>query len=243
MARRRRRDLGTGFFHVINRSARKEPLFQRARDYRAFINVLNEGLTRHPVRLLAYAVMTNHWHLVVGPVDPDTLSRLLHWVTATHAIRWRRYRQTTGHGPVYQGRFKSEQVTEVAELVRVCRYVERNALRANLVSRAQDWPWSSLAQRLGLAAQPPLVPAPFLSSAAWIDHVNAALTPLERLARPGTKHLESVENRHVPLDHFAEEPGGSVGSGEARQQRSDVLGGTDNDHADPHVEGPEHLFV
>ena len=60
----------------------------------------------------------------------------------THARRYHRHYGTTGH--VWQGRFKAFPVQNDDHLVSVLRYVERNALRAELVSRAEDWKWSSL---------------------------------------------------------------------------------------------------
>jgi REP-associated tyrosine transposase len=98
--------------------------------------------------MISYCLMPNHWHLVVGPVDPIRLSKLMHWVTVTHAVRWHHHRNTVGLGPVYQNRFWSEVLPRADDLVRACRYVERNALRARLTRRAQDWPWGSLAERL-----------------------------------------------------------------------------------------------
>jgi REP-associated tyrosine transposase len=198
MPRRPRSAAPVTFFHVINRSARKVPLFARVHEYREFLAVLKEGLKRHPVRLLSYCVMSNHWHLVVGPAHPSQLSKLLHWVTTTHAVRLHLRRKTTGQGPVYQGRFKSHAIQAADELVRVCRYVERNALRARLVRRAQDWPWCSLSERLRAEARLPLVTAPFLESPVWVEYVNAVLTRRERLARPVPKRGRTVENRPVP---------------------------------------------
>jgi REP element-mobilizing transposase RayT len=64
-----------------------------------------KGSTTTPARLLAYCAMPNHWHLVMGPIDPKPLSKLMHWVTVTHAVRWHRHHHTTGLGPVYQGRY------------------------------------------------------------------------------------------------------------------------------------------
>src|SRR5262249_15514011 len=61
MPRRQRSASGPGFFHVLNRSVGREPLFQRPADYRAFLAVLNEGLARHPVRLIAYCLLSDHW--------------------------------------------------------------------------------------------------------------------------------------------------------------------------------------
>ncbi len=199
MPRRARSTLCASYFHVMNRSARREPLFTHPADYRAFLTVLREGLSCHPLRLVAYAVMPNHWHLVVGPNDPHQLSKCLHWVTATHAVRLQHHRQTVGLGPVYQGRFTALGATAVADLVRVCRYVERNALRAGLVRRAQDWPWGSLAERLRPACELPLVTTPFLSSRAWVEYVNAARW---------NDDVEPAALRTADLNHLAEPPRG-----------------------------------
>jgi putative transposase len=102
---------------------------------------------------------------------------------------------------VYQGRFHARPIESSAELVRVCRYVERNALRAGLVERAQDWPWGSLSERLRRHSHLPLTSTPFLTSRAWIDHVNAPATARELLLTPtsGTKTVKTVENTSVPM--------------------------------------------
>jgi len=225
MPRRPRSAAPATFFHVINRSVRKTPLFPRSHDYREFLGLLCEGLKRHPVRLLAFCIMSNHWHLVVGPVDPPQLSKLLHWVSTTHAVRLHLRRKTVGQGPVYQGRFKSHVIDSPDQLVRVCRYVERNALRARLVRRAQDWPWCSLAERLQTEPSLPLVTTPFLASQAWTEHVNAPLTVREQVAMrtPVPKTAETVESTPVPdpdpLDDGALVPRRLAGSVKGRKRR------------------------
>jgi REP-associated tyrosine transposase len=242
MPRRPRSVPGTPFFHVINRSVRREPLFVRPRDYRAFLAVLGEGLRRYPIRLLAYCIMSNHWHLVVGPARPKDLSKLMHWVTATHAIRWHRHRKTAGQGPVYQGRYKCQVITELDRLMRACRYVERNALRAGLVRRSQDWPWGSLSERLRPALKLPLVSTAFLCSDAWVGYVNApAPQDPGPVRRPGTENTKTVENRPDPLDldDGAEVPG--AGGAERRQRRVGVGRRDHEDQTHAHVERAKHL--
>jgi len=66
------------------------------------------------------------------------LSRFVGWLTLTHTQRYHAHYHSTGHGHVYQGRFKSFPVQEDAHFLTLCRYVERNALRANLAARAED---------------------------------------------------------------------------------------------------------
>ncbi len=129
--------------HVLNRSAKRLPLFRDAGDYQAFIDVLAEAQLRRPVPLLAFCVMPTHFHLVLWPPAAKDLSRFGHWLTVTHAQRWQRARGSAGSGAVYQGRFKAIPVQTDSHLLTVLRYVERNPVRAGLVARAENWPWSS----------------------------------------------------------------------------------------------------
>jgi REP-associated tyrosine transposase len=246
MPRLRRTGLRAPFFHVVNRSVRKVPIFVRPADYRAFLAVLQEGLTLYTVRVAAYCVLSNHWHLIVAPSGTDQLVRFMRWVTATHAIRWNKHHKTVGTGPVYQGRYHSTAIEFAADLVRACRYVERNALRARLVRRAQDWPWGSLAERTQPTPAIPLMPAPFLLSQAWIDHVNAPLTARERNeedgieleSTSGTKRVVSVENTPDPLD-VPDHPG--IRQGRERGVR--VIARANQDQPGAHVERAEHLPI
>jgi putative transposase len=132
-------------YHVLNRANARMTLFEDAGDYRAFERVLTEACARVSIRLLAYCVMPNHWHLVVWPRQDGDLSRFMSWLTLTHTQRWRQHRHSVGEGHVYQGRFKSFPVETSDYLLAVCRYVERNPVRAGLVERAEQWPWSSAA--------------------------------------------------------------------------------------------------
>ncbi len=135
-------------FHVLNRGVRRLPLFEQPSDYQAFLRVLREGQARIPIRCLSYCLMPNHFHLVLWPSTDTELSAFMAWVTTTHSKRWHAHRGTTGIGHVYQGRFKALPVSSDSHFLSLCRYVERNAARAQLVTRPEFWPWSSLAQRL-----------------------------------------------------------------------------------------------
>lgn len=259
MPRRPRRELSAPFFHVVNRSVRRARIFTRRTDYRAFLRVLCQGAERFPIRILAYCVMPNHWHLVIEPGGTSALIGFMHWVTATHAIRWHQHHQTVGQGPIYQGRYHSIPLPGVANVVGACRYVERNALRAGLVKRAEDWPWGSLSDRLRSEPAVPLVPARFLLSRAWIDHVNAPAPPPDgRLrdyevdlfdqepaprATPGTKRARTVEISPVPLRDAAEEPGGLARRAKGAKRVVDGGRRGDKHHSHAHVERPKHLPI
>ena len=179
MPRRRRYSHTRLYYHVINQSAAKSTLFATPRDYREFLAILREGLTRHRVPIVAYAVLPNHWYLVLGPTGTGSLSRLLDWVGTTHAVRVRLRRKTLGEGAVYQGRFKAHPIEAPGSLIRICRFVESNALTAGLVRRAQDWPWGSLADRVRSSPSLQLSGSAFLASEAWVEHVNGVVTEQE----------------------------------------------------------------
>ncbi len=159
-------------------------IFKKDADYEAFENVLAEAVERTQTRLLAYCVMPNHWHLVVWPKEDGELSQFVGWLTLTHTQRWHAFRQSIGSGHVYQGRFKSFPIQDDDHLFTVARYAERNALRANLVRRAEQWRWGSLYRwQRGSADDRRLLAAwPMPRPASWLAHVNAPQTEAELAA-------------------------------------------------------------
>ncbi len=180
--------MGGLVYHVLNRAVGRSTLFEKNEDYAAFERVLEEAWERQNTRILCYCVMPNHWHMVLWPRADDELSESLRWLTVTHTQRWHAHRQTAGTGPLYQGRFKSFPIQQDAHLLTVCRYVERNALRAGLVERAQDWRWSSLGRRSHSEAAPWLMAMadwPVQTPRDWTVAVNRAQSgpELEALQR------------------------------------------------------------
>jgi putative transposase len=83
--------------------------------------------------------MPNHWYLLLWPRRDGELSDVRRWITVTHTQYWHAYHHTAGTGPVYQGRYKSFPMQTEEHFLTVAWYVERNALRSTLVSRAEDW--------------------------------------------------------------------------------------------------------
>lgn len=181
MPRRLRDATGGIVYHVLNRATGRRTLFGKQADYLAFENVLEEAYQRTKIRILSYSVMPNHWHLLLWPREDGELSEVMRWLTVTHTQRWHAHHHTAGSGPIYQGRFKSFPVQSDEHFLTVARYIERNALRASLVARAQDWRWSSLWRRgqpdKSLAAH--LSKWPMAMPADWTRRVNQPLTAAE----------------------------------------------------------------
>jgi putative transposase len=174
MPRPKRADQADAIYHALNRGNARATIFRKDADYEAFEPILAEGLDQYPVRLICYQLMPKHWHLVVQPTKHGGMSNFLRWVTATHTMRYHAHYHTSGEGHVYQGRFKSFPIQDDDHFFVVCRYVERNALRAELVNRAEDWRWGSLCRWLQRPEVDPklLSPWPLPRSPGWVDRVN-----------------------------------------------------------------------
>lgn len=182
MNRRPRFGSGNFIYHVLNRAVGRATIFSLEGDYLAFERVIEEARQQVPVRLLSYTIMPNHWHLILWPKEDGDLSEFMRWLTATHTQRWHTAHGTSGTGPLYQGRFKSFPVQGDEHFYTVTRYVERNALRANLVTRAEAWRWSSLWQVSQERTDVTLHHWPLERPETWIAFVNQPQTEAELAA-------------------------------------------------------------
>ena len=185
MPRRKRPPFDEIVLHVMNRGVKRAPLFTLAQHFWEFERLMFETLRIAPLRILAFCLMPNHWHLVVWPRTRIELWTFMHRLTQRHAMLVHRIFGTVGEGAVYQGRYPAFPVKSDGHLLRVLRYVERNALRANLVARAEDWRWGSLWHRLAGNRGGLLADGPLVLPADWVERVNRADTPdeLEALRR------------------------------------------------------------
>jgi putative transposase len=168
--------MGGYVYHVLNRAVGRAALFEKAGDYLAFERVLEEARQQVPMRLLAFCVMPNHWHLVVWPLEDGDLSEYMRWLTVTHTQRWHAAHHTSGTGALYQGRFKSFPVQTDEHLLAVCRYVERNAVRANLAAEAEAWRWGSPWERSTRTPRVTLDEWPVPPPRDWGELVNRPQT-------------------------------------------------------------------
>jgi putative transposase len=176
---------------VINRGNNRAEVFHNLEDYNAFVSTIADACERVPMRVLAYCVMPNHFHLVVWTLRDGDLSRWMQWLLTAQVRRYRR--QYGGSGHVWQGRFKGFPIESDEHLLGVLRYVERNPVRAELAEHAEDWDWSSLGY---WARRPTLLqphPGPIDRGRNWVKRVN---TPL---SAPDLQRIRNCVVRGTPL--------------------------------------------
>jgi putative transposase len=164
-------------YHVINRGNNQNPLFHDRADYIAFLWLIAEANDRVPLPIIGACLMPNHVHLLVRPQYDTEVADWTHWLFTTHARRY--HKKYASSGRVWQGRFKAFVIQDDAHLLTVLRYVERNALTANLTDRAEGWEWGSLRWRTSASAPFALTESPVPLPANWVDYVNAPQTSQE----------------------------------------------------------------
>ena len=181
MPRSPRADEAGGLYHALNRGNLRAEIFKKEEDFAAFERILAEALAIHEIELYSFLLMPNHYHLVLRPLVDGEMSRFMGWVGGTHTMRYHAHYHTGGMGHVYQQRYKSFPIQDDEHFLVVCRYVERNALRAGLVDRAEDWRWSSLWRWLQKPEPDPklLSPWPMPRLPRWVERVNEPLSEKE----------------------------------------------------------------
>jgi putative transposase len=158
-------------YHVVNRAAFGQVLYEDFGEYLAYIRLMAWALDQSPIQLFAFCLMPNHVHLLLRTPEEPAMSAFMHRLTMTHALRLRGWRGTRGRGAVYQSRFRASLVANDTYFYRAVRYVERNPVRARLVERVEDWMWSS-ASPVGMLQGVELAPWPLPRPRDWQAYVN-----------------------------------------------------------------------
>ncbi len=127
-------------YHVMARGNNKMAIFLDDLDYAGFLDMLADVVKGFEIDSWVVSVMPNHYHLVFRTRRPN-LSLAMARLNGRYAQRWNKRHAHVGH--VFQGRFKAQIVEASVYLVRLCRYVLLNPVRAGLCAHPEGWPWSS----------------------------------------------------------------------------------------------------
>lgn len=163
MSRPLRIEFPGAVYHVTSRGDRREPIFDDDADREALLGVIAQAMTRFDAQMLAYCLMGNHYHFVLHTRQAN-LSALMRHINGVYTQRFNRRHRKVGH--LFQGRFKAILVDRDAYLLEVCRYVELNPVRAQMVAAPGEWPWSSY-----LAHVDETMPPPWLDTAGLHGYV------------------------------------------------------------------------
>ena len=195
MPRSLRVNVGGEIYHCLNRAVGKQTIFHNNKDYQLFEKILQEVVDIIDVRILAYSIMPNHFHLVLRPENDGDLSEFMKRLTVTHTQRYRFSTETVGQGAVYQGRYKSFIIQDDNHLLTVLRYVERNPLTAQLVKDSLEWKYGSVYKRYKGTNKEKQLLAPWAceESNNYLELLARPLTPKE------IERIEQSEKKGMPF--------------------------------------------
>jgi REP element-mobilizing transposase RayT len=127
-------------YHITSRGDDRKKIFISDYDRRKFLEYLNTAKSKYKYYLYAYVLMDNHYHLLLETTQPN-LSKIMHFVNSSYTTYYNIKRHRCGH--VFQGRYKSILVDKDNYLLELTRYIHLNPVRAKMVPRPEDYPWSS----------------------------------------------------------------------------------------------------
>ncbi len=140
MARQLRIEYERAFYHVYSRGERKENIFFCNHDKEKFLNKLEESINKHNFRIHCYALMSNHYHLLIETPDGN-LSKSMHHINTSYA-NWLKAKYGI-IGSVFHNRYKSILVEKEAYLITLGAYIHLNPVRAGIVTVPENYKWTS----------------------------------------------------------------------------------------------------
>jgi len=201
--------------HVLNRANDRKLLFPEVDDYLRFLSLMRKTAERVDVDLFAYNLMPTHFHFVLRAAHGEDVSAYMRLLLNAHVRQHQRIHNTIGRGHLYQGRFKNFVIGDARYLLNVLRYVESNAQRAALVSKASDWPWSSASRLANHPERPPLSEWPLPRTSFWTEYLQTVMSQddLDRIrlsirrGRPyGSNRWVEDDCENLGLEHTLNEP-------------------------------------
>ena len=187
MARPPRQLLDHGCYHLIARGNNRQFLFTEPEAFQYFLALLGRAQARYPAQLYHYCLMSNHIHLLLEIVQGDQLPKFMQFVLQGYARWFGKRMRYSGH--VWQGRYKSPHIAQESYYLEAGRYIERNPLRAKLVTALSDYPWSSYPFYASGTPNPLLTEDPY--------YVQLGATPSRRQA--AYQDFVRIESPYAPM--------------------------------------------
>ena len=134
------------YYHIYNKAVTENKLFIEEKNYHFFISKIKKYLPES-VDILAYCLMPNHYHLLIQ-VKTTELPKAMQQLALSYVVAFNKSYQRTGH--LFQGPYQIKHIDDLTYLLHLSRYIHLNPLTAKLVSKAEDWNYSSYDEYLGL---------------------------------------------------------------------------------------------
>jgi putative transposase len=141
MPRRKRLNLTDIPLHIVQRGNNRAACFYAEQDYQFYLHWLEHYAKQYGCAIHAYALMTNHVHLLLSPLKPDAPAKLMQSLGRRYVQYVNKFYRRSG--TLWEGRYKASLVQADEYLFACCRYIEINPVRASMVAHPRDYVWSS----------------------------------------------------------------------------------------------------
>jgi len=172
-------------YHIYNRGINSETVFRSNRNYTFFLRKIEEILIPQSAALIAYVLMPTHFHLLVQIKNEDfssAMGRIINSYTKACNREWERT------GPLFEGRFKAKHVDTDEYLLELSRYIHLNPISANLVTKPENWLYSSYAAIIERNSKTLLAADVILS---YFDHLDPIIA-YQQFVEETSKHKLSL---------------------------------------------------
>lgn len=147
MTRPLRFEIEGGVYHITARGNEQNDIFVDENDKRKFVTLLSELPRRYKVKIHAYVLMSNHYHLLLE-TPKGNISKAMHYLNVSYTVYFNRRYKRSGH--LFQGRYKSIVIEKDSYLISVSRYIHLNPVRAGIVKKPEEYKWSSYKNYLAM---------------------------------------------------------------------------------------------
>ncbi len=193
MARRLRINLPGVVYHIFQRGNNKEYIFSEDKDKLSFLYLLEKHTKKEDFELLAYVIMSNHYHLILR-LKEVPMQHFMHSIMSKYARAYNKRNKRSGH--VFEGRYNSIPVEDEHHLQDLLRYVHQNPVRAGLCRRVQDYSWST-DQFYRMQTEGGLIKTSFILDSLSKNRSEAVNLYLQLMSEPVNKGIECFETGPV----------------------------------------------
>lgn len=145
MPRQARSESETGYYHIMIRGINKEKIFATDQEKERIVTLIREKTQEEACRIIAYCIMDNHMHMIIH-AEKSELVKIMKKINISYAMSYNQRHKRIG--PVFQDRFRSENITDESYLYGAIRYIHNNPIEAGMVSKVEEYKWSSIREYL-----------------------------------------------------------------------------------------------
>lgn len=141
MPRIARKNLESGFFHIMVQGIKKEKIFCKKEYKEKYIQLMKLFKEKQKIDIISYCIMDNHSHIIIYTEDINELTKYMERLNTTYAINYNKAENRVGY--VYRNRFESKEIYNQDYLTKCIKYVHMNPVKSKITATEGEYKYSS----------------------------------------------------------------------------------------------------